>query len=740
MQTQLHLHHPEFSKERNGMSVQIFDRFNATALDPLAQTQSMNGIASPLSTAYGLTNLQTTQNQLVGASASSLVAAPSRSVGVSLLNRYFYDEKYRNNPALDDTFAGAYDLKTLTTSNLRSDTIGKGTDRVDYTHFRLEQTSAFNLQLHGVQGHAFVDLLDSAGNKIAYSGSDYLTGVPTGIPANSNFDTHDIALNMSALGAGDYYIKVTPYSRFRFDAQTGLQRIDRVETDYTLTVSTATVSNLLPAEVDLGSLAGTRLLKGTVSDANTSDIYRLALNSPSELHVTLSGMNANADVRLIQDFNNNGMVDSQDVLAGADQWYSYTDGISTSLRGGATYFVQVYRGTGGEGKTINYDLGISTGDWYTQNLSDFGVIAKTRLSAKDGVIDRTEMIALLRDTQDHVTIDATEFTDLQTVVSQLGYLMPDHVRVLSNKVVNGDLANANFKQNPLGNLAANSDGSHLEKLIEKWFLGGDRPLAQATNKEDNLITYSYKPVQGNLFQGGISYTDVAQGKVGNCYFPASLAETALRTPATIQNMFIDNGDNTWTVRFYHDGKADYVTVDNQLPTTSMDAKAGAAVFAGWGGGWSNNSANELWVALAEKAYAQMNESGVLGRDGKNSYQSLKSGVLEDSLAQITGRPVGNGHVTWGIFGQNDDIGKITAAWQQGQLVTLGTKDNDDVYSNVAKAHAYALIAYDGNEFTLFNPWGVTGGTGKDGLFKPGIIKMTADGLKKNFSSWAATTA
>ena len=107
-----------------------------------------------------------------------------------------------------------------------------------------------------------------------------------------------------------------------------------------------------------------------------------------------------------------------------------------------------------------------------------------------------------------------------------------------------------------------------------------------------------------LFQNGISYMDVDQGGVGDCYFIASLGAAAKDKPGVISNMFTDNGDGTFTVRFFKpDGSRDYVTVDRYLPTNG-----GTARYAGWGGGHVSEVDNELWVALAEKAYAQVNES------------------------------------------------------------------------------------------------------------------------------------
>ncbi|MEM8780403.1 MAG: C2 family cysteine protease [Cyanobacteria bacterium P01_G01_bin.49] len=96
-------------------------------------------------------------------------------------------------------------------------------------------------------------------------------------------------------------------------------------------------------------------------------------------------------------------------------------------------------------------------------------------------------------------------------------------------------------------------------------------------------------------------------------------------------MFTDNGDGTFTVKFYKNGVADYVTVDRKLPTDSY----GNSVYGNVGGHY-NSSNNELWVALAEKAYAQLNESNWIGQDGTNSYQGTSGGWPKDSINHITG--------------------------------------------------------------------------------------------------------
>ena len=54
----------------------------------------------------------------------------------------------------------------------------------------------------------------------------------------------------------------------------------------------------------------------------------------------------------------------------------------------------------------------------------------------------------------------------------------------------------------------------------------------------------------------------------------------------------------------------------------------------------NNAGNELWVALAEKAYVQLNEMGwergSLPGNGQNAYSAIEGGYNYAALQHITG--------------------------------------------------------------------------------------------------------
>ncbi|MCE2697873.1 MAG: C2 family cysteine protease [Anabaena sp. 49633_E8] len=265
--------------------------------------------------------------------------------------------------------------------------------------------------------------------------------------------------------------------------------------------------------------------------------------------------------------------------------------------------------------------------------------------------------------------------------------MADSVKVLSNKIANSDVANT---RSTIGNLFAGSSATQMENLIGKWLLGNNRP--GLTNS-----SYSYRSVSGSLFQNGISANDIRQGQVGDCYYLATLSSIAQEKPTYIQNMFTDNGDSTFTVRFYNNGVADYLTVDRQLPTNL----SGNAVYAGWGGGSSTSTTNELWVALAEKAYAQLAESGwSRSSNSTNSYSAIQGGWMDKVIRQVTGLAATSQSVS------NMTQTQLINLVNSNQILTAGF-----VYGagfGVVNSHAYTITAYNATNRTFYlrNPWGV----------------------------------
>jgi hypothetical protein len=351
-------------------------------------------------------------------------------------------------------------------------------------------------------------------------------------------------------------------------------------TTYNLTLSASAIApvdnagNTLATARNIGTLTSSQNFTDWVGSADTNDFYLFNLNQASSFNLSLSGLSANADVELLSAA---GAVLASSVNAG-----TASEAISRSLTLGS-YYLRVYPASGDT--TYNITLSAtSSGDWFVQNLLDTSLISLTSGLAGDGNLSRNDMIAIFRDTEDGNVVDANELTDLRTILANASrFTMTDPVMVLSNKIANGDPANP---RSGFGNLFAGSTGTQMENLIGKWFLGNDRPDLTSTS-------YSYRYASGSLFQSGVSADDIQQKALGDCYYLATLSSIALEKPSAIQNMFIDNGDDTFTVRFFNNGVTDYVSVDRYLPTNA----SGYAVYADWGGAASTSSTNELWVAL-----------------------------------------------------------------------------------------------------------------------------------------------
>jgi hypothetical protein len=327
-----------------------------------------------------------------------------------------------------------------------------------------------------------------------------------------------------------------------------------------------------------------------------------------------------------------------------------------------------------------------------------------------GSITYNDMLGLFTMAEGPVTLTSTVTKSamqcLQTVVADAApFKMLDYVSNLASKVVNGNAANATCQTGPLGNLDPNG-GSYswlLQNLVYKWFMGQDYPATPNSTGGSNPTPIWYQATSGTLFGSGISYTDVRQGGVGDCWFVASLEETARVAPSIIQNMFIDNGNGSYTVRFFRGTVPDYVTVDSFLPVTGSDWNSAYLVYAhslaGYDRAW--DPSNKLWVALAEKAYAQVCAEGWNGRPTVNAYDSLDGGWPGPPMSHITGVAC----YDHGVFVYLPAT--LGQYFNSGYIVTFCTQGSPTV-SNVVGNHCYALLAWNAttDQFTIGNPWGI----------------------------------
>lgn len=114
-------------------------------------------------------------------------------------------------------------------------------------------------------------------------------------------------------------------------------------TNYTLRLSTTNPSNLLLNESNLGVLNDARVIFDNVSSTDTSDLFQFTLGTTSDLNLSLTGLSQDADLRLIQDSNNNGVVDAGEVIARSQRGFTFSESIDLNGVAPGSYFAQVYQ-------------------------------------------------------------------------------------------------------------------------------------------------------------------------------------------------------------------------------------------------------------------------------------------------------------------------------------------------------------------------------------------------------------
>ena len=346
-------------------------------------------------------------------------------------------------------------------------------------------------------------------------------------------------------------------------------------------------------------------------------------------------------------------------------------------------------------------------------LANPGISANVAKLTVGGSLNYNSMLTILQDAAVG-GMTATKFSTLQTLASMLnapgGIAVSSYVRQITDDVIKGNSANADWNGGSsntvkLGDLNAKSTQTQVESLIGKWFLGTDLPsLSVAAIDETNfdpIYRLSALPIFGP--SGAPSYLDVNQGYVGDCYFAASLAETALQDPSAIKSMITGNGNGTCSVRFYINGQADYVTVNRDL-----------AVMGG-GYEWSDNSTLEFangpvaWAALIEKAYVQLNEQNVAAEVGGHTpgdaYEDINGGGAQ-ALTEITNQSFNSYSVYSGESASslNSLMSTLGSDWKAHDELIMSTPANTT--GNLVGNHMFEVTGVNvaAGTISLQNPW------------------------------------
>ena len=100
--------------------------------------------------------------------------------------------------------------------------------------------------------------------------------------------------------------------------------------------------------------AATTILGGTLIDTDKRDYYRFTLSASTTVSLKLKSLSGNADLQLIHDANNNGILDPGEILATSAK----TSGLDTITRtlGPGTYYLRVARAsTAGSADDLTID-------------------------------------------------------------------------------------------------------------------------------------------------------------------------------------------------------------------------------------------------------------------------------------------------------------------------------------------------------------------------------------------------
>jgi hypothetical protein len=243
-----------------------------------------------------------------------------------------------------------------------------------------------------------------------------------------------------------------------------------------------------------------------VNHTDPSDFYRFDLATTGAVNIALKGLASNADLRLVQDLNDNSAIDAGEILASSASAGTSNEQILIFL-GAGTYFVEVADSSQGSSPSTNSsggytleltsdlagatlpaarELGVitkdlalvdflskgDTSDFYRFNLSKTASVTVEMSSGDDDVI-----LELIRDANNNRIIDP-------------GEVIASSVAESKNKTVNARLESGEY----FVRVASNDDDENYQ-------------LRLISDLDDNLT--SAREV-GSL-QGRVSFTDLVGG-------------------------------------------------------------------------------------------------------------------------------------------------------------------------------------------------------------------------------------
>ncbi|GFE71990.1 PPC domain-containing protein [Chroococcus sp. FPU101] len=312
------------------------------------------------------------------------------------------------------------------------------TDTSEIVRFNLASVSDLNISLTGLSADADLQLIRDINNNGVVEGGEVIS-------SSTRSGNVDDSINLSNQAAGNYFVQV-----YQFGGNT----------NYTLRLSNADISNLIASEANLGNLSATpATFSSSVGNTDTSDVVRFSLASTSDLNISVTGLSADADVRLFRDTNNNGVFDLGENITTVTRSGNLDESINLNNQAAGTYFVQVYQF--GSNNT-NYTLRLSNEQ--PSNLiavqENFGL-----LTAGGNGITRTDFVGN-SDTSDIYRFSLNSTCNLTASLNGITTLVADaDLRLFRDSNQNGIVE--------LGEEITRSSGGVTQELINQVLSAGD---------------------------------------------------------------------------------------------------------------------------------------------------------------------------------------------------------------------------------------------------------------------------
>ncbi len=134
--------------------------------------------------------------------------------------------------------------------------------------------------------------------------------------------------------------------------------------------------NTLGTARNIGVDDSSTTFRDFVGSTDTNDFYRFSLNTTSDFSLLLYGLGTDADVEVIQDFNNNGVFEDNEIVDFSDNDGTTAESLVTTLAAG-TYYINVYNFDG----NTNYNLLLSalpSAPLPPNNEHNIGILTGTR--------------------------------------------------------------------------------------------------------------------------------------------------------------------------------------------------------------------------------------------------------------------------------------------------------------------------------------------------------------------------